>query len=80
MSGRKLVGAPILLQDWDSEAEEGAAKYWELFLDLLMVAAASAVADGLKEDPTLSGVRDFLILNSPLYQWFDTVHTHHNTL
>jgi low temperature requirement protein LtrA len=62
MSGRKLIGPPVLLQDWDNEAEEGAAKYWELFLDLLMVAAASAVADGLKENPTLQGVNDFIVL------------------
>jgi low temperature requirement protein LtrA len=78
MSGRKLVGAPILLQDWDSEAEEGAAKYWELFLDLLMVAAASAVADGLKEDPTLLGVRDFLILIL-LFINGSTLYTHMTT-
>jgi low temperature requirement protein LtrA len=62
MSGRKLIGPPILLQDWDVFAEEGAAKYWELFLDLLMVAAASAVADGLKEDPTSHGLNDFAIV------------------
>eukprot|EP00527_Entomoneis_sp_CCMP2396_P005541 CAMPEP_0198144874 /NCGR_PEP_ID=MMETSP1443-20131203/19115_1 /TAXON_ID=186043 /ORGANISM="Entomoneis sp., Strain CCMP2396" /LENGTH=440 /DNA_ID=CAMNT_0043808357 /DNA_START=44 /DNA_END=1366 /DNA_ORIENTATION=+ len=62
MSGRKLIGSPVLLQDWDDDAEEGAAKYWELFLDLLMVAAASAVADGLKENPTWNGFNDFLIL------------------
>jgi low temperature requirement protein LtrA len=62
MSGRKLIGGPVLLQDWDSEAEEAAAKYWELFLDLLMVAAASAVADGLKENPTMKGIQEFVLL------------------
>jgi low temperature requirement protein LtrA len=62
MSGRKLIGGPVLLQDWDSEAEEAAAKYWELFLDLLMVAAASAVADGLKENPTMEGIHEFVLL------------------
>jgi low temperature requirement protein LtrA len=62
MSGRKLIGSPVMLQDWDDEAEEGGAKYWELFLDLLMVAAASAVADGLKEDPTLRGLNNFVIV------------------
>jgi low temperature requirement protein LtrA len=62
MSGRKLIGPPVLLQDWDDDAEEGAAKYWELFIDLLMVAAASAVADGLKEDPTWHGLNNFAIL------------------
>lgn len=48
--GRRLFGAPILLQDWDSEAEESAAEYWELFLDLLLVAAASSLADQFKDD------------------------------
>ena len=49
-TGRRLFGAPVLLQDWDRAAEEGAAQYWELFLDLLLVAGASALADQLKED------------------------------
>ena len=39
-TGRRLRGAPVLLQDWDEEVEEGAAQYWELFLDLLLVAAS----------------------------------------
>jgi len=61
--GRKLFGAPILLQDWDKEAEEAAAQYWELFLDLLLVAAASSVADQFKEDEDFASfVLYFLIL------------------
>ena len=48
--GRKLFGHTILLQDWDRESEEGAAEYWELFLDLLLVAAASCIADQFNED------------------------------
>ena len=51
--GRRLFGAPVLLQDWDSEAEEGAAQYWELFLDLLLVAAASSLTDDFKENLSL---------------------------
>jgi len=35
---------------------------WDLFLDLLMVAAATAVADGLKRNPTWSGVGEFWML------------------
>lgn len=52
----------MLLHDWDNTAEEGEAKFWELFLDLLMVAAAGAVADGLKENPSLGGCSEFWIL------------------
>jgi low temperature requirement protein LtrA len=47
--GRKLFGEPIVLQDWNEAAEERSAQYWELFLDLLLVAAASCVADQFKE-------------------------------
>jgi low temperature requirement protein LtrA len=63
-TGRRLIGTTILLQDWDRENEEpGEAQYWELFLDLLLVAAASAVAEGLQEDPTwLPGVSNFILL------------------
>jgi hypothetical protein len=43
-TGRRLVGKPRLWQDWDQEADEGSARYWELFNDLIMVAAASATA------------------------------------
>jgi low temperature requirement protein LtrA len=59
--GRKLIGAPILLQDWDREAEEGAAKYWELFLDLLLVAAASSVADQFEENLNFDGFLEFTV-------------------
>jgi low temperature requirement protein LtrA len=60
--GRKLFGTPSLRQDWGDEPDEGAAKYWELFLDLVMVAAASSVADGFKENPTLQGFGEFCCL------------------
>jgi hypothetical protein len=42
-AGRTLLGAPILLQDWDREAEEGAAQVSELFLDLLPVPTPSLI-------------------------------------
>jgi low temperature requirement protein LtrA len=48
--GRRLFGDPILLQDWDRLTDEGVAQYWELFLDLLLVAAVSCLADQYKED------------------------------
>jgi len=70
---RKLFGSPVLLQDWDRVADEGAAKYWELFLDLLLVAAASALADQFKEDRDfVNFVLYFLIL---VNSWF--LYTHH---
>mmetsp|Transcript_7084 Transcript_7084/g.17310 ORF Transcript_7084/g.17310 Transcript_7084/m.17310 type:complete len:80 (+) Transcript_7084:92-331(+) len=60
---RRLAAKPVLLQDWAEEGGEKAthactnssegggraAQYWELFLDLVLVAAASNVADGFKE-------------------------------
>lgn len=74
-TGRKLVNEPILLQDWDEEGEEQSARYWELFVDLLLVATASVVADGLKEDPTLGGVSAFVCLYFLfLYGWYTYVH------
>lgn len=74
--GRKLFGAPILLQDWDQENEKGdATQYWELFLDLLLVAAASALADQFKNDQDFFGfVVYFLIL---INSW--NLYTHHIT-
>lgn len=73
--GRKLFGAPVLLQDWDREAEEGAAQYWELFLDLLLVAAASALADNFKEDHEFASfaLYFFVVVNG----W--NLYTHHIT-
>ena len=74
-SGRKLFGSPILLQDWDREAEEGAAQYWELFLDLLLVAAASSLADHFKEDQDFwsFALYFFILVNG----W--NLYTHHIT-
>jgi low temperature requirement protein LtrA len=59
---RKIYGPPVLLQDWDSEAGELGAAYWELFLDLLLVAAASAIADDLREDPTMANFAEFIVV------------------
>jgi len=82
-AGRRLFGSPILLQDWDQEADEGAAQFWELFLDLLLVAAASSIADNFKEHiqphssiSPLASVLEFAVL------YFVTVngwmlYTHH---
>jgi len=60
--GRRLFSAPTLWQDWGDDPQHGDAKYWELFTDLLLVAAASAVADNLRNNLTLSGVVEFVCL------------------
>jgi low temperature requirement protein LtrA len=73
--GRRLFGETILLQDWDRLADEGAAQYWELFLDLLLVAAASCLADQYKEDENFGEfVQFYLIL---VNGW--ALYTHHIT-
>ena len=66
---RALLGRPVLTQDWEDEIEEGAAKYWELFLDLLLVAAASSITDKFRNNLTLEGFFEyalfyFLIMNA----------------
>jgi low temperature requirement protein LtrA len=72
---RRLFGSPVLLQDWDSEAEEGAAHYFELFLNLLLVAAASSVADQFKQDENF---REFSVFYSIMVNgWM--LYTHHIT-
>ena len=55
------MAVPVLWQDWDEEAEEKSAQYWELFTDLLMVAAASAIADIFKEQQDLHGFAEFAL-------------------
>ena len=52
----------MLLQDWDKEAEEVASQYWCLFLDLLLVAAASSVADQFKEDEDFAGFVVYILI------------------
>ena len=59
---RKLFGAPVLLQDWDMEAEELSAKYWELFLDLLLVGAAASIANNLIAKQSLEALGEFTVL------------------
>jgi len=78
MVARMLYGAPVLLQDWDTEETAASARYWELFLDLLLVAAASATADGLKDNPTMAGVAEFCVIYYCfINSWL--LYTHHIT-
>lgn len=76
--GRRLFSPPTLWQDWDSEQEAGDVRYWELFMDLVIVAAASSIADGLKEDPSLSGLMEFTSLYMIIINGW-TGYTHHFT-
>jgi low temperature requirement protein LtrA len=58
---RHLFGEPVLLQDWDDHAEEASVEHWELFLDLLLVAASGAIADEFQENLTLHGFLQFVV-------------------
>jgi low temperature requirement protein LtrA len=52
--------------------------YWELFVDLLLVAAASSMADTLLEHQTLSGLFEFFLLYMAIiHSWL--LYTHHYT-
>jgi low temperature requirement protein LtrA len=74
--GRKLTGQAVLWQDWDEEAEEAEVGYWELFTDLLMVAACSAIADGLKEKESWDAFIEFTLLYMIVVNsWL--LYTHH---
>ncbi|EQC36289.1 hypothetical protein SDRG_06394 [Saprolegnia diclina VS20] len=53
---RTFYGRATLSADWSGEYEEKSAGWFELFLDLIMVAACSNVAEGLKEDVSVHGL------------------------
>ena len=61
--------------------EEAAAispGYWELFVDLLLVAAASSIADTFLERQTMSGLFEFFLLYMTIiHSWL--LYTHHYT-
>jgi low temperature requirement protein LtrA len=76
--GRKLFGSPVLLQDWDDDVEVGAFQYWELFLDLLLVAAASSITDQFKANLTVVGFGEFVVFYAIILNgWL--LYTHHIT-
>lgn len=62
--GRPLFHPPVLWRDWDEDAADSEAKYWELFTDLLMVAAATSMVDNFKESPNLHGLVEFALTYS----------------
>ncbi|KDO21992.1 hypothetical protein SPRG_12851 [Saprolegnia parasitica CBS 223.65] len=59
---RTFYGDAALSADWTGEYEEKSAQWFELFLDLIMVAACSNVAEGLKDDLSLRGAAAFVLL------------------
>jgi low temperature requirement protein LtrA len=75
--GRMFYGPVQLLQDWDQAftAEGASTQYFELFIDLLLVAAASSIADTFKEHHDLGEfvLAYTIILNG----WF--LYSHHIT-
>ncbi|KAF0694215.1 Aste57867_14892 [Aphanomyces stellatus] len=61
---RTFMSHPSLSADWNGDYEEKSAEWFELFLDLIMVAAFSNVTEKLKEDLTLHGILHFALLTS----------------
>jgi hypothetical protein len=75
--GRMFYGPVQLLQDWDQAftAEGASTQYFELFIDLLLVAAASSIADNFKEHHDLG---QFLLAYTIIVNgWF--LYSHHIT-
>ena len=77
-TGRRLYGQVSLWQDWEEEAVDSTPKYWELFADLLLVAAASSMADNFQSKQTWFGFLEFVFLYSVImHGWI--MYTHHYT-
>ena len=77
-TGRRLFGQVLLLQDWGEEAADSTPRYWELFTDLLLVAAASSMADGFQSQQNWFGLLEFVLLYSAMvHGWL--LYTHHYT-
>ena len=76
--GRSYWAHAVSRQDWDEKAVNAEVGYWELFTDLLMVAAASAVAEVLLEDMSWHGFLEFALLYTILvHGWW--LYSHHYT-
>ncbi|KAF0694304.1 Aste57867_14816 [Aphanomyces stellatus] len=59
---RTFMSHPTLSADWSGDYEEKSAEWFELFLDLIVVAAFSNTATKLQHDLSLPGVLYFLLL------------------
>ncbi|OQS04501.1 hypothetical protein THRCLA_03273 [Thraustotheca clavata] len=68
---------PELSADWSGEHDEKSAAWFELFLDLVMVAAFSSVAQKLKIDFTINGYLTFILI-ATLYVSSWHAYTHFN--
>ncbi|KAA8493318.1 hypothetical protein FVE85_8763 [Porphyridium purpureum] len=75
---RLLYAKPRIIVDLDAdeEYEEKAAQWWELFLDLMYVAAASNLADALKDELDREGALAYVLMFSIFFNgWlFYTLH------
>ncbi|OQR92444.1 hypothetical protein ACHHYP_03698 [Achlya hypogyna] len=60
---RTFYGCATLSADWSGDYEEKSAGWFELFLDLIMVAACASVADALKEDVSVDGFAHFFCMS-----------------
>jgi low temperature requirement protein LtrA len=59
--GRSIVSQAGVWHEWDEEYEERGSGWWELFVDLLLVAACANVADQFKDDSTWTGLAVFVL-------------------
>lgn len=57
---RTFLGKPTLAAEGD-DYEEKAAAWFELFFDLVLVAACSSISDAFAEDFTVSGFYSFFV-------------------
>lgn len=75
---RRLYGHPELLQDWDEEPVTDTPQYWELFADLVLVAAASSIADSFQGSPSWHGFWEFAVLYFILVHGWSLYTSHYN--
>ncbi|EQC36287.1 hypothetical protein SDRG_06392 [Saprolegnia diclina VS20] len=77
MELRTFRSRPRLSADWSGEYEEKSSEWFELFLDLVLVAACANVAEKLKDEFTLNGFISFTLMTS-LYvtSWHWYAHFH----
>ncbi|KAF0687179.1 Aste57867_21035 [Aphanomyces stellatus] len=59
---RTFSSRPSFSADWNGNYEEKSAQWFELFMDLIMVAACANVADKLKDDLTHDGFLNYLLV------------------
>ncbi|KAI8471107.1 MAG: bacterial low temperature requirement A protein-domain-containing protein [Monoraphidium minutum] len=72
---RRFWAPPVLMQDWCDAQGERSATWTELFFDLFLVGAVSAVVQGFVGDPSWSGAGRFLLyLGLFHFTWTSSTH------